>query len=131
MSDGLGKGRVGAAIGTEVVGTPWRVFFWVAALFNFAIGALGMVMPESTIDGRTIGLLVFCFGIIYALVAREPNRFAPMLWAGVIGKVGVVALLAPAAMGPDGEPLIGAILAGDALFALGFLAFLLTRSDNH
>ena len=130
MTDGLGKGRLGAKIGTEAVGTGWKVLFWLAAFYNFAIGGLGMVMPESTVDGRTIGLLVFCFGIIYALVARDPNRFAPALWAGVIGKVGVVALLAPAAFAADGEPLIAGILCGDVLFALGFLAFLFTRGDN-
>ncbi|MFU7529527.1 hypothetical protein [Qipengyuania sp. ASV99] len=129
MNDGFGKGRVGAAIGGEPVGTGWRTFFWTACLFNFVIGALGMFSPEATVDARIIGLLVLCFGIIYFLVARDPARFGSTLWAGVVGKIGVVALLGPSAIGPGGDPIVAAVLAGDALFAIGFLAFLLTRAD--
>ncbi|MHA7819935.1 MAG: hypothetical protein ACX930_09845 [Erythrobacter sp.] len=111
----------------QSVGRGWRTFFWVACAFNLVIGALGMVAPGASVDERVIGLLVFCFGIIYVLVARDPHRFAPALWAGVIGKFGVVALLAPGAFAEGGDRLLAGILVGDALFALGFLAFLMTR----
>jgi hypothetical protein len=107
----------------------WKTFFWVAAAFNFAIGLAGMLVPEATIDGRTIGLLVFAFGIVYMQVARDPRRFGPVLWAGILGKVGVVALLGPGEFGPTGSTLISAVLAGDALFAFGFLVFLFTHGD--
>jgi hypothetical protein len=127
MTGRTGKGRLGAAVGTEMVGPGWRIFFALAAVYNLAIGTLGMATPEATTDARVIGLLVFCFGIVYVFVARDPVRFAPALWAGVVGKFGVVALLAPAAMAPGGDPVLAGILTGDALFALGFLAFLLTR----
>lgn len=109
------------------VAKSWRSFFWAAAVYNFVIGLAGMLVPQATLDGRIIGLLVFAFGLIYALVARDPIRFAPTLWAGVIGKVGVVGLLAPQALAVDGDILIAVILAGDAVFALGFLVFLLRR----
>lgn len=112
---------------SQQVGSGWRAFFWAACVFNFVIGVLGMVAPDASIDGRIIGLLVLCFGIIYLLVARDPHRFAPALWAGVIGKFGVVGLLAPGAFAEGGDRLIAGILVGDALFALGFFAFLLTR----
>ena len=108
----------------------WKVFFWVAAIFNFAIGLAGMITPEASIDGRTIGLLVFAFGIVYMQVARDPRRLAPVLWAGVLGKVGVVALLGPGEFGPTGSALISTVLAGDALFAFGFLVFLFTHTDT-
>lgn len=130
MNDGLNEGRVGAAVGANGVGMGWTVFFYVACAFNFVIGLLGMLSPEATLDGRIVGLLVFCFGVIYLLVARDPLRFAPTLWAGVIGKLGVVGLLAPAAMGADGDTLTTVVLALDALFALGFLAFLFGRGDD-
>lgn len=113
------------------VSAIWRRFFWVATIFNFVIGLAGMLTPEATIDARIIGLLVFAFGLIYFLVARDPLRFAPVLWAGVLGKVGVVALLGPDAFRASGDPIIAGVLIGDALFALGFLAFLFTREDAH
>ncbi|MEE4539735.1 MAG: hypothetical protein V2J51_14750 [Erythrobacter sp.] len=121
-------GRLGAAIGGDMVGQGWRTLFWVAAGFNFIIGLAGMLSPQTTLDARIVGLLVFGFGITYALVARDPLRFGPVLWAGVIGKLGVVALLSPEAL-ESGNILILAVLALDAGFAIGFLAFLLTRGD--
>ncbi len=130
MSDGLQKGRVGAAVGGQQVGGGWRALFRVAAAFNFVVGALGMLSPEATIDARIIGVLVFCFGIVYWQVAREPLRYAPILWAGVIGKLGVVGLLGPTVIGSEGDTVIVAILALDALFAIAFLAFLLTKGDT-
>ncbi|MEP5938122.1 MAG: hypothetical protein ABJ239_07340 [Erythrobacter sp.] len=116
-----------AASGT--VSRSWKNFFWIAAIFNFLIGLAGMLVPEATTDARIVGLLVFGMGIVYMQAARDPLRFAPTLWAGVIGKLGVVALLGPQAIGPQGEALIVSILACDALFAIGFLIFLLTKAE--
>ena len=125
-----GAGRLGAAIGSEPVGKGWVLFFWAACLFNLAIGALGMFSPEATVDARIVGLLVLCFGIIYLLVARDPLRFGPALWAGLIGKLGLVGLLGPAALKPGADAAILPILCVDALFALGFVVFLFVRSDD-
>lgn len=111
-------------------GRGWRLFFLVAAAFNFMIGLAGMLIPESSIDGRTIGLLVFAFGLVYFIVAGDPVRYGRVLWAGVLGKVGVVALLGPSEFGGEGSGMIAAVLAGDALFAFGFLVFLFTRADT-
>lgn len=108
----------------------WRVFFWCAAAFNFVIGLAGILVPESTIDGRTIGLLVFAFGLVYLIVASDPLRYGRVVWAGVLGKVGVVALLGPREFSGEGSTIVAAVLAGDALFAFGFLVFLFTRPDE-
>ena len=110
-------------------GRGWRIFLWLAAAFNFAIGLAGMLVPESSVDARIIGLLVFAFGLVYLIVASDPLRYGTVLWAGILGKVGVVSLLGPKEIASGGDPLILAVLAGDALFALGFLVFLFTRAD--
>jgi len=109
----------------------WKAFFWAAAIFNFAIGLAGMFAPEASVDGRVIGLLIFAFGIIYFLVARDTLRFAPVLWAGVFGKIGVVALLAPDVFASPVDPLLAVVLIADALFALGFLVLLMTVVDRN
>ena len=130
MSLNDGGGRVGAKLGAEPVGWGWRGFFWIATAYNLVIGVLGIVSPLASVDARIVGLLVACFGVIYMLVAINPRRYAATLWAGLIGKVGVVALLGPAAIGEGGDRMIAAILAGDALFAIGFLVFLFTHRDD-
>ncbi|WP_435203490.1 hypothetical protein [Qipengyuania sp. 902] len=72
-----------------------------------------------------IGLFVVAFGVIYAIVALDPERFGPMLWVGVLGKAGVVALVAPAVRESETPKALGWILAGDAVFGVLFFAFLL------
>jgi hypothetical protein len=106
----------------------WTIFFWAAAAFNFVVGAGGMIAPDAPVMNRIVSLLVFCFGIVYALVARDAARFGPALWAGVVGKAGVVAFLVPEVLASRAAPGTAALLAGDALFVLGFLVFLLRSS---
>lgn len=107
----------------------WRVFLWAAAAYNLVIGAGGFLAPEAGIDDRTIAVLVLSFGVLYAVVAYQPVRLAPALWAGVVGKAGVVALLLPGALAAD-DTAIATILVGDALFLIGFLAILLGPSRH-
>ncbi len=68
-----------------------------------------------------------CFGIVYALVGRDAARFGPVLWAGIVGKLGIVALLLPDELAGRAATGTGVVLAGDALFTFGFLVFLLGR----
>ena len=114
----------------NAVPSAWRAFFWAACGFNLLIGLAGMLSPAATIDARIAGLFIFAFGVLYFLIARDPLRFAPVLWAGVLVKVGKVALLAPEAFSVDGSGLIAAILLADVLFAVGFLAFLFTHGED-
>lgn len=123
-------GRVGSAVGVEAVGIGWKAFFWAACLFNCAIGALGVFEPEASVDGRIVGVLVFCFGLVYLFAARNPLRFGPVLWAGVIGKAGVIGLLGPSVLEPGGNPVILTVLSLDAAFALGFLVFLIVKRND-
>jgi len=126
----MSEGRLGAPIGRRPVGQGWRLFLWLAAAFNFVVGLLGMLSPEAGVDARLIGLLIFAFGVVYLQTARDPERLAPVLWAGVIGKVGAAALFAPQGFGEDGSLVIASAVVIDALFAVGFLAFLLSRGGE-
>lgn len=115
--------------GNNDAGRGWVWFFWLAAIFNFAIGAAAMLGPTPTVDTRLVAVLVFAFGIIYAVTARDPNRYASVLWAGVFGKVAVVALMVAAGLDDVSYDTTAIVLALDLLFAFGFLIFLLTRSE--
>lgn len=126
----MSGGIVGSPLGKPPVGGAWRALFWSAAVFNLILGLAGMFGSVPTVDARIAGLLVLSFGILFALVARDPDRYAAVLWAGLIGKVGTVALLAPALLENGDSILAAAVLVAEALLATGFLAFLLTRGDD-
>lgn len=103
----------------------WSGMLWAAAAYNLIIGLPGLFVPGAAVTERIVALLVACFGLIYALTARDPLRFAPVLWAGVIGKVGVVALMMPAVQAGLAAPGTGWVLLGDAVFTALFILFLL------
>jgi hypothetical protein len=102
----------------------WAILLGAAAAYNLVIG-IGGLISGAAVNDRIVSLLVACFGLVYAIAASNPRRYAPMLWAGIAGKLGIIALLwrdlaagtAPAGTLP--------VLAGDALFTIGFLALLL------
>lgn len=103
----------------------WRIFFWLAAAYNGVIGGAAFLAAEWGSAEAVNGVLIVGFGIIYALVARQPRRFAPVLVAGIFGKAMVVAMLGLPNWGAGGEPSLGAIVAGDLVFTLGFIVFLI------
>jgi hypothetical protein len=102
----------------------WSAMLWAAAAYNLLVGLPGLVMG-TTVTDRIVSLLVACFGLIYGLTARDPRRFAPVLWAGVVGKLGVVALMLPSVQAGTAVPGTGWILLGDAAFTALFVVFLL------
>ena len=114
----------------------WRLFFWVALGFNLLAGlplllapdvmmtTLGVEVPSDLLFHRFTGLLVVCFGGLYALVAQDAARFRPLVWLGIIGKAGVVALFTEAYMGGRVPFSLYAISLGDVAFIAGFVAFL-------
>ncbi len=97
-----------------------------AAAYNLLVAVPGLVLG-ATVNDRIVALLVGCFGLVYAMVARDPVRLGSVLWAGVLGKIGVVALMLPEVQAGRALPGAGWILLGDALFTVLFLAFLLRR----
>ncbi|MCE2842950.1 MAG: hypothetical protein ACK564_04215 [Novosphingobium sp.] len=101
----------------------WAWMLWAAATYNWLISlpVLLNIAPGDKISA----VLVAAFGVLYALVASNPARLAPTLWAGVVGKLGLVVLLAPAIAAGTAPPGTGPVLAGDLLFTIAFLALLL------
>lgn len=98
---------------------------WAAAAFNLLVAVPSFFLPGAGVSDRIVALLVGCFGLVYAQVAREPERLGQVLWAGVIGKLGVVALMLPEVQAGRAPPGTGWILLGDAVFTALFVAFLL------
>lgn len=105
--------------------TFWPIVLTLAAAYNLIIGAASMLQGGASREGRVTGLLVAGFGVVYAVAASDPARFAPVLWAGVLGKLGVIALLGPAVHQGQLPRSVGWVLAGDAAFTALFLALLL------
>lgn len=105
--------------------TFWQIILTLAAAYNLVIGGSSMLQPGAAREGRVTGLLVAGFGVVYAVAASDPVRFAPVLWAGVLGKLGVIALLGPAARKGELPRAVGWVLAGDAVFTALFLVLLL------
>ena len=114
----------------------WPAFFAAAAAFNLAVGAAlllapgwllahsGMIVPAEFAPYRLLGWFVVTFGLGYAIVASAPARHGGIVRLGVIGKLGVFAIvLAHWYSGVVPTPLL-LLATGDLLWALAFLSFL-------
>ena len=76
----------------------YRVWFYVAALYNAAWGAAVVAFPAplsrlAGLEGaaviplvQVIGMMVGVFAIGYYLLAREPLRYAGLIWIALAGK---------------------------------------------
>lgn len=103
----------------------WTGVLGAAAAFNLLVAVPSFFLPGATVSDQIVALLVGCFGLIYAMVARAPQQLGQVLWAGVLGKLGVVALMLPEVQAGRALPGTGWILLGDGLFTVLFLVFLL------
>lgn len=102
----------------------WVWMLRAAAAYNILVALPGLLAPATSDSDRIVSLLVGCFGLVYAMIARAPDRLGSVLWAGVIGKIGVLVIMGSAVVAGR-QPLdIVPILVGDALFTLAFVAFL-------
>lgn len=117
----------------------WKLVFWVAALFNFAVGlpmlvtpetllpAIGQPVPADLLMTRLAALLIVVLGIGYGMVARDPVANRPILWLGVLGKA-PIPLLVWRTGGAAALASSSFILSlGDLAFAALFLLYLLTN----
>lgn len=80
----------------------WRTVFALAAFVNFLVGGVMAFLPARAAEAighgadpasvQFAGWLIFVFGIGYAIVAREPAANRGIVWIGMIGKFGAVAI---------------------------------------
>jgi len=108
----------------------WSWMLWAAAAYNWLISLPVLLNGSLAAADKVSAVLVAGFGVLYALVASNPVRLAPALWAGVVGKLGLVVLLAPSIAAGTAAPGTGPVLAGDLLFTAAFLALLLGPARN-
>lgn len=108
----------------------WSWMLWAAAAYNWLISLPVLLNRWIGAEDKMSVMLVAAFGVLYALVASNPARLAPALWAGVVGKLGLVALLAPSIAAGTAAPGTAPVLAGDLLFTAAFLALLLGPARN-
>ncbi|MEA3263845.1 MAG: hypothetical protein U9R07_10235 [Pseudomonadota bacterium] len=108
----------------------WSWMLWAAAAYNWLISLPVLLNGSLAAADKVSAALVAGFGVLYALVASNPARLAPALWAGVVGKLGLVVLLAPSIAAGTAAPGTAPVLAGDLLFTAAFLALLLGPARN-
>lgn len=117
-----------------------RPLFLVAAIFNYGIAdallllpdtlaAIGIPRPGHPLFLHLCALLIAGLGLAYHLVSRDPTRNHGIVVIGAIGKLAVFALLAGHVMAgsiPFPPLMLGA---GDLVFAVLFIWFLLPRRE--
>lgn len=114
-----------------------RWLFGAAAAFNILLclalvflrpllqQRLGIDPAEGVnlVLGNLAGLLAGLLGVIYALIARDPARYRPIIILAAIGKLlAVVTVLTPWLRGEISATL-PMLVAGDAVFAALFLDY--------
>jgi len=80
----------------------WKLFFWIAAAYNWLAGIPLYIAPAAMVDFvggasgtadlalmKITGALIVCFGIVLAVVVHDPIRFRVVLWSVVVGKLGL------------------------------------------
>lgn len=108
----------------------WSWMLWAAAAYNWLISLPVLLNTGIAANDKVSAVLVAAFGVLYAIVASNPARLASALWAGVVGKLGLVVLLAPSIAAGTAAPGMAPVLAGDLLFTAAFLALLLGPARN-
>ena len=103
----------------------WSWMLWAAAAYNWLVSLPVLLNTDLAASDKISAVLVAAFGVLYGLVASNPARLVAALWTGVIGKLGLVVLLAPSIAAGTAAPGTAPVLAGDLLFTIAFLALLL------
>lgn len=112
---------------TSPIHPAWRWLPGLAALYNWAVALPVLLSGAGGPNDRVVAVLIAAFGLLYAMVARAPDRLLPALWVGVLGKLGVLWVMLPEVQAGRALPGTGWVLLGDGLFTLGFIALLLQQ----
>jgi hypothetical protein len=109
--------------------------FTVAALFNFLVGipmlvAYPLVARLLQLEGpptvwfHIAAAAVVMFGGAYWCIARDPARFRPYVYLGIIGKLAFVAIIYGHWMTGSASGRTAMLVTADLVFALLFMAYL-------
>lgn len=110
---------------------------WAAAIYNLAWGGFVVLYPELPFRWagmpppnypelwQCIGMMVGVYGVAYALAARDPLRYWPIVLAGLLGKVlGPIGFLDAALAGRLPWRAGWTIVSNDLIWWLPFAAML-------
>jgi hypothetical protein len=125
-----------------------RWLFALGAAWNIVIGLSVSVAPLSSLrllyghepsaDDQLLSMLyrdfascVLIFGLGYGIVAVDPSQNHGLVWLGIIGKLGVVAVLGQRWLTEAATVWVLPVAAGDLAFALLFACFLWRSKPTH
>jgi len=90
----------------------YRIWFVIAAAYNLVWGIVVSAFPSLLFDllkmpqptypalMQCIGMMVGVYAIGYGLIAKDPVRYGPVVYVGLLGKVlGPLGFLASASLG--------------------------------
>ena len=119
----------------------YRHWFYAAAIYNLVWGALVVVFPAAflRVSGmagvtalplvQVIGMMVGVYAYGYYLLARDPARYARLIWIGLAGKTfGPVGFFYSAATGSLPWSFAWVILFNDLIWWPVFWRFALTHA---
>jgi len=126
-----------------MTGKFWPALFWAAAVYNFVAGAPLLLAPglaaanagippfdpQHIIIAQLAGMAICLFGIGYAMVAMKMPAGREIVILGLIGKLGVCALVAGHLLWGHVPQLLVLAAAGDFLFSIAFVIYLLKTSQ--
>lgn len=77
----------------------YRPWFYAAAIYNVLWGSFVVIWPHAFFDllgmpranypalFQSIGMIVGVYALGYWLIARDPARFGPFVYVGLLGKI--------------------------------------------
>ena len=114
----------------------YRPWFYAAAVYNAVWGALVCVWPGAYFEFlkmpalnypsmfQAIGMMVGVYAIGYWLIARDPVRYGPFVYIGLLGKLfGPIGFLWPASHGQLPWAFGWVNLTNDVIWLPAFLGF--------
>lgn len=123
----------------------YRPWFYAAAVYNAVWGAVFSIWPHAIFDWlgmerlnypsmfQCIAMMVGVYAIAYWLIARDPARFGPLVYVGLLGKLlGPIGFVFAALTGELPWSFGWVNLANDIIWLPAFIGFTLAlrRSGN-
>jgi hypothetical protein len=120
------------------LGAAWNIVIGLSVLLA-PLSSLGLLYGhEPSADDQLLSMLnrdfaycVLIFGLGYGIVAIDPSQNHGLIWLGIIGKLGVVAVLGQRWLTEVATAWVLPAAAGDLAFAVLFACFLWRSNPTH